>query len=185
MDAFRQIGRWWTAVALLASVVMLAAAHAFERIGGYPPCALCLEQREVYWFAILIALPATLWTLFARARATPRLAAFLLFAVFTTGAIVATFHAGGELKWWSLPATCGGGSPTGVSLDDLTSTMLGGERVRAPACDVAAWTFAGVSMAGWNAIVSVVLALASLAAARIPKELRRGPESVIHGGVAG
>lgn len=178
MNLVRFVGRWWTAFALLAAIAMLAAAHAFERIGGYPPCALCLKQREVYWFAIIVALPAVLWALFSRARGTPRLASFLLFAVFATGVIVATFHLGGEQKWWTLPASCVGG-PTGeISIDELTATALGGERVRAPACDVAAWTFAGVSMAGWNAIASLVLAILSLIAARPRKELRGGIHSV-------
>lgn len=178
MSLIRFVGRWWTAFALLAAIAMLAAAHGFERIGGYPPCALCLKQREVYWFAIIVALPAVLWSLIARARGTPRLAAFLLFAVFATGTIVATFHAGGELKWWELPLTCLGGDTGAVSIDQLTSVALGGEVVKAPACNVAAWTFLGVSMAGWNAAASAVLALLSLIAARPRKELRGGIDSV-------
>lgn len=178
MSLIRFVGRWWVAFALLAAISMLAVAHGFERIGGYPPCALCLEQREVYWFAIIIALPATLWSVLARARGTPRLAAFLLFAVFSAGAIVAGFHAGGELKWWNLPLTCVGGDVSAVSIDQLTSVALGGETGRAPACNVAAWTYLGVSMAGWNAVASGLLAVMSLIAARTRKELRGGIASV-------
>lgn len=178
MTLLRFVARWWTAFALATSIVMLAAAHAFETFGGYPPCHLCLKQREVYWFAILIALPATLWSVFVRARSTPRLASFLLFAVFTTGVIVATFHAGGEAKWWTLPASCTG-KVEGVSFDELTSVVLGGGGPKPPACDVAAWRFAGISMAGWNALASAGLAVMSLLAARTRKELRGGIDSVI------
>jgi len=46
----------WPALALAASAAMLATAHAFERLGGYAPCLLCLKQREVYWVAGGIAL---------------------------------------------------------------------------------------------------------------------------------
>jgi len=173
MKAMRTVLRWWTLYAVLASAAMLAAAHAFEEFGGYAPCALCLKQREVYWFALIVGVPASLWALAFRSKGTPRLAAFLLFAIFTAGAITAGFHAGGELKWWELPATCGGGNPGAISIDDLSASILGGERVRAPACDVAAWSFAGVSMAGWNAIASAVLALLSLLAAR-RKDAPRG-----------
>lgn len=170
MNGLRFIARWWPAFALLASIAMLAGAHAFERIGGYPPCLMCLKQRDVYWAAIAVALPATLWAVFTRSKGAPRVASYLLFAIFTAGAIVATFHAGGELKWWSLPATCGGSSGS-VSFDDMAA-MLGGARIRAPACDVAAWTMWGVSMAGWNAIISVILALISLVSSMRRKTAR-------------
>lgn len=50
----------WPVVALSVSAVMLAAAHAFERLGGYAPCLLCLKQREVYWVAGAAALAAAL-----------------------------------------------------------------------------------------------------------------------------
>lgn len=168
MTALRFILRWWTAFALLAAVSLLAAAHGFERIGGYAPCALCLKQRDVLWFAIAVALPATAWALFTRAKGTPRVAAFLLFAVFTTGAIVATFHAGIELKWWPGPESCTGG---GGSVDTAAMTaLLGGGQVSIPMCDVVAWDFAGLSMAGWNAVISVGLAGVSLLASMRRKE---------------
>lgn len=162
MKVFDVIGRWWTAFALAASVAMLGAAHAFERFAGFPPCPLCLKQRDAYWLAIAIALVATLWAVLSRSRGTPRVAAFLLFGVFTAGAIVATFHAGGELHWWELPATCTGSGGV-VSIDDMAAA-LSGAPVRLPACDVVAWKMFDISMAGWNAIISGVLALLSLLA---------------------
>ena len=170
---YRLLTRWWTAFALAASLALLGAAHAFERFGGLAPCNLCLKQREVYWGAVAIALLATLWAVISRAsRGTPRVASFLLFAVFTTGAITAAYHAGGEMKWWELPALCAGGGG-GADLEALTSLALGvGEPQRVVMCDAVTWRFLGLSMAGWNALISVALAGFSLIAAKRPKDAR-------------
>lgn len=176
MNLLRFIARWWAAFALLAAIVMLGAAHAFEEFGGLAPCPLCLKQRDAYWMAIGIALPATLWALISRSKGTPRLAAFLLFAVFAAGAAVAVFHAGGELHWWKLPATCGG-SAEAVSIDDIMRSLDGQTRV--PACDVAAWKMWGISMAGWNAIASALLAIASLVSSMRRKTDKGWHENVL------
>jgi disulfide bond formation protein DsbB len=169
---YRLLTRWWTAFALAASLAMLGAAHAFERFGGLAPCNLCLKQREVYWGAVAVALTATLWHLISRgSRGTPRIAAFMLAVVFATGAVTATFHMGGELDWWALPAACAGGGS--VDLESLTALALGsGPIARPPLCDEVAWSLLGLSMAGWNALISAVLAVFSLLAAKRPKDAR-------------
>jgi disulfide bond formation protein DsbB len=173
MSLYRLLTRWWTAFALAISMAMLGFAHFCERVLGLAPCNLCLKQREVYWGAVAIALIATLWAIISQARrGTPRIAAFLLFAVFTTGAITAGFHAGGEMKWWALPALCAGGG-AGADLESLTSLALGvGEPQRVVMCDAVTWRFLGLSMAGWNTLVSVALAGFSLIAAKRPKDAR-------------
>lgn len=169
---YRLLTRWWTAFALAASLAMLGAAHAFEKFGGLAPCNLCLKQREVYWGAAAVALIATVWHLVSRgSRGTPRIAAFLLFVVFTTGAVTAVFHMGGELKWWALPATCSGGGD--VNLESLAALALGtGPVEKVVFCDAVAWSFLGLSMAGWNALISIALAVFSLLAAKRPKDAR-------------
>ena len=169
---YRLLTRWWTAFALAASLALLGAAHAFERFDGLVPCNLCLKQREVYWLAVAIALTATLWHLVSRgSRGTPRIAAFLLAVVFTTGAITAGFHFGGELKWWDLPATCSGGGD--INLESLAAFALGSGPVETVVmCDAVTWRFLGLSMAGWNALVSAALAVFSLLAAKRPKDAR-------------
>lgn len=171
---YRALTRWWTAFALLASLAMLGAAHAFERFAGLPPCNLCLRQREVYWAAVAIAGAATFWAVFSRAsRGTPRIAAFLLAAVFFTGAITAGFHAGGELKWWDLPATCMAAPTTTIDLSALSALADGtGAPSRFVSCGDVPWSFAGLSMAGWNAVISLALAVFSLLAAKRPKDAR-------------
>ena len=173
MSLYRLLTRWWTAFALAISLAMLGFAHFSERVLGLAPCNLCLKQREVYWGAVAIALVATAWTVVSGARrGTPRIAAFLLAAVFATGAVTAGFHFGGEMKWWDLPALCAGGG-AGADLEALTSLALGvGEPQRIVMCDAVTWRFLGLSMAGWNALISVALAGFSLMAAKRPKDAR-------------
>jgi disulfide bond formation protein DsbB len=169
---YRLLTRWWTAFALAASLALLGAAHAFERFGGLAPCNLCLKQREVYWGAVAIALVATVWHLISRgSRGTPRIAAFLLAVVFATGTVTAVFHMGGELDWWDLPATCAGGGE--VNLESLAALALGSGPIQPPVyCDTVTWRFLGLSMAGWNVLISAALALFSLLAAKRPKDAR-------------
>jgi len=172
IEIYRLLTRWWTGFALLASLAMLGAAHAFERFAGLAPCNLCLKQREVYWGAAAIALTATLWALVSRAsRGTPRIAAFLLAAAFATGAITAGFHMGGEQGWWDLPATCAGGGD--IDLESLAALAVGGgQPTRIAMCDAVTWSWLGLSMAGWNALISTALAVFSLLAAKRPKDAR-------------
>ena len=172
IELYRLLTRWWTAFALAASLALLGAVHASERIWGLTPCNLCLKQREVLWGAVAIAAVATLWAVISRAsRGTPRIAAFLLFAVFLTGAITAGFHSGGEMKWWSLPATC----MASKSFDPASLSALAfgdGPAPKIVMCDAVTWRFLGLSMASWNFLISAGLAIFSLLAAKRPKDAR-------------
>lgn len=173
IELYRLLTRWWTAFALAASLAMLGAAHAFEKFGGMPPCNLCLKQREVFWGAVAVSAVATAWAIISRAsRGTPRIASFLLFVIFLTGAVTAGFHAGGELKWWALPATCSGAGGA-ADLSSLTALALGeGPPTKIVSCGDIPWSWLGLSMAGWNAVISAGLAIFSLMAAKRPKDAR-------------
>lgn len=152
----------WRAFALLASAAMLAAAHAFETFGGYQPCLLCLRQREAYWTAGAVAVAALVLTRAPGAKVWRQLGLAALALVFLAGAGIAAYHAGVEWKFWPGPTACAGGTGA-VSAADMAA-LLSGARVRAPSCDHAAWVFAGLSMAGWNALASLGLTAFSLAA---------------------
>ena len=152
---------WWPYVALAVSAAMLGAAHAFETFGKLAPCNLCLKQREVYWVAGTVALVAIAASRSPWAAKARRPFNLLLAATFLYGAGLAAFHAGVEWKWWPGPTTCTGGSAAAAG--DLVAMLKGG-KVKPPACDTAAWVFLGLSMAGWNAIASLGLAVASLTA---------------------
>ena len=96
----------------------------------------------------------------------------MLAAIFATGAITAVFHMGGEYKWWALPATCSSaGGP--IDMDGLAALALGtGPAIQVIGCGDVAWSWLGLSMAGWNAVISAVLAVFSLLAAKRPKDAR-------------
>ena len=145
--------RLYVVLAALASAAMLAAAHAFERFGGYQPCALCLLQREVYWTALAVA-AGGLALLRVRTEVT-RVVPALLAAIFATGAFIAGYHALVEWKVLPLPAGCGG---VGLAEAAGMAALLGGEKMRLVLCDEAAWSLFGLSMAGWNALISLGLA---------------------------
>lgn len=154
----------WRLCALAASAAMLAIAHAFETFGQLAPCTLCLKQREVYWWAGGLALA---FMILVRLPGGPRLrqaSCWILGLVFLTGAGVAVYHAGAEWKFWPGPTTCAGGGSGAVSADAM-SALLNGAKIRGPSCDKAAWVFLGLSMAGWNALISLALAVLSAAAA--------------------
>jgi disulfide bond formation protein DsbB len=154
----------WRLCALLAAAAMLAIAHAFQTFGGYAPCTLCLRQREVYWVAAGIA---AAFMVIVRLPGGPRwreISCWILALVFLVGAGVAAYHAGAEWKFWPGPTTCASGGG-GVSVESMAALLDGTDRIRPPACDEAAWVFAGLSMAGWNVVISLILAGLSVAAA--------------------
>jgi disulfide bond formation protein DsbB len=155
----------WRLVSLIVAAAMLAIAHAFQSFEGLAPCTLCLRQREVYWWVGSMAL---VFMVVVRRPGGPRLreaTCWLLALAFLTGAGIAIYHAGAEWKFWPGPTTCasaGGGG--GVNAQALTN-LLAGAKIKPPACDKAAWVFLGLSMAGWNALISLALAGLSVAAA--------------------
>ncbi|HEY5107268.1 MAG TPA: disulfide bond formation protein B [Caulobacteraceae bacterium] len=148
----------WPLWGLLASAAMLGAAHAFETFGHLSPCTLCLRQREVYWVAMAVAaIGAALGFSAWRARST-RWFCVLLGLIFLYGAGLAAYHAGAEWGWWKGPAACSGGA-VHVTAADLARVL--DARASVPACDKAPWVFLGLSMAGWNALISLSLAIVS------------------------
>ena len=168
---FNPLLRAWPVWALLASAAMLAIAHAFQTFGGLAPCTLCLQQRDVYWTAGAIAILALVAARTpARGWLSP-LFGLLLVAVFAAGAAIAARHAGAEWKWWPGPQTCSGGGSGAVTAADL-SRLMHGAKISAPRCDEAAWRFLGLSMAGWNFLISLGLTGLSFLAWR----LSRAPE---------
>lgn len=154
--------RHWPWVALVSSLAMLGIAHAFETFGHMAPCELCLKEREVYWAAAAIA---TLGVVLGLTPLKPgRWASAVLALVFAGGTALAAYHAGVERHFWAGPAACTGGALQ-VSAADLSRFLHGGP-LGVPACDKPAWVFLGISMAGWNALISLKLTVLSGLAAR-------------------
>ena len=154
----------WRLTALVSSALMLAIAHGFQTFGGYQPCTLCLRQREVYWVAAEFA---ALSMVAVRLPGGPRLreaTCWILGIIFLVGCGIAVYHAGAEWKFWPGPTTCSASGASGVSAADMDA-LLNGAKIRPPACDQASWVFLGISMAGWNALVSLKLTILSALAA--------------------
>ena len=136
-------------LALLAAA-MLAAAWAFELLGGLAPCALCWWQRYAWMAALGPAAAACA----AAARAPRAAAALLLLAALAAlaGAGVAAFHVGVEQSWWEGTAACGSALGSGLSAEERLRRILAAPVVR---CTDIAWSMLGISMAGWNGLVAL------------------------------
>ena len=171
MKLMRAVAERWLFWALLSAALMLAVAHAFETFGGYAPCTLCLRQREIYWVAGGVALVGILATRLPRLRRLRWLFDLALALIFAVGMATAIYHAGAEWKWWPGPTTCAAGGGA-VTLDALAAVANGTAKVRPPACDEAAWRLLGLSMAGWNVLISLKLVFYSLLAATIHRRRR-------------
>jgi disulfide bond formation protein DsbB len=148
---------------LLGASLVIAGALAFEHLGGLAPCPLCLEQRYAYYAGI----PSLFLALVLIAAERPKLAALvflLVAAAFLANAGLGAYHAGVEWKLWPGPETCAAagvqplGSGKGGVLDSLSKTRV----IR---CDEAPWQFLGLSLAGWNAVASLLLAAGAASAA--------------------
>lgn len=154
----------WPIVALLGSGALLAGAHAFQTFGHLAPCVLCLKQREWHWAVIGVAAAALAlrFTPFAR----PRFAAFAIGLVLLGAGGMAAYHVAVEQHW--IVARCEADLNLGaIQSFDPNATLV------APTCDTPAWVMFGISMAGYNALISLALALASFAVALMP-ERRNG-----------
>lgn len=154
----------WILLAGLASAFMLGAAHYFEHFEKLYPCPLCLRQREVYWAVIAIAITGSILMRVKPTRRFVDALALLIGLVFLTGAVVAVYHMGAELKWWDGPKGCSGGG----QVDPLTVDLTGTSREAVSSCVEPLWHFLGLSMAGWNAVISIGLAVASFVAVNNP-----------------
>lgn len=145
--------------AILGPAAVLGAALFSQYVGGLNPCQMCIWQRWPHGAAIALALIAL--ALAPRRAAT--VALYLGALALIIGAGIGAFHAGVELGYWEGPTTCSGGDVSGLSPADLIAKLQAAPLVR---CDEVAWSFLGVSMAGWNAILSLGLAVLTVMAAR-------------------
>lgn len=147
-------------LASLGSFLILMGAFGFQYLAGLAPCPMCIWQRWPHAAAIVIGLVAM--TVLWRFRRPLSLAGF---AAMSVSAGLGVFHAGVEQRLWDGPSTCVGADPTALNADDLFEHLMQAPLVR---CDEIVWDLWGVTMAGWNAILSAGLALLWLFAA-LPK----------------
>ena len=131
---------------------LYGGALLFQYIGGLAPCSLCLWQRWPHIIIILLAL-------FAPLLRMPRLVLTGIAITAAVSFVLAAYHAGVEWGFWAGPGGCTASVDTGVDLDSLTDSLLATPVVR---CDEVAWSFLGLSMAGWNSLFSLDICLIAL-----------------------
>jgi len=156
------------------SLATLAGAWFFEYVLKLAPCPLCLMQRIPYHVVISLSLLLAIAAL-VRAPRNLLLVGFAAIAIAAACNIVlGIYHAGVEWHWWAGPADCSG---------PLTDLRTGGslldqlQSVHVVRCDEAAWRFLGLSLAGYNVLISLALAIIAgfgLAVARLAHDVRSG-----------
>lgn len=155
-----------TSAAAIVFVVGLATMGGFfffEHVLGYPPCPLCLDQRMAFYVSVPLA--ALLWLGASHGAARKvLLLGFLAIAglmLWNTG--LSVYHAGVEWKFWPGPTDCSG--PLN-SLGSVGGLMQKLQSIRVVRCDEAAWRLFGISLAGYDVLVSLFLAVVAGLGAR-------------------
>ena len=143
----------------LVALATLAGAWFFQLVLDIRPCPLCLEQRYAYYLAV----PLAALTAFAAARRAPRqllMAAFIILLIATlANAYLGGYHAGVEWKFWPGPTDCSG--PI-LDLSKAGNLLQQLDTVKVIRCDEVQWRFLGLSLAGYNVLISLAMAALAL-----------------------
>ena len=147
-----------TAAAIVIAIVgilTIAGFFYFQYVLGYPPCPLCLEQRYAFYVSVPLAAMILLRISVGFSRKVITLALLAIAVAMLWNAGLGVYHSGVEWHWWQGPTDCSGAIPNfsagGSLLDQINKTRV----IR---CDEAAWRFLGLSLAGYNVLVSLFLA---------------------------
>ncbi|MBR0957112.1 disulfide bond formation protein B [Bradyrhizobium japonicum] len=139
----------------LIAIVTIAGAWFFQLVLEILPCPLCLEQRYAYYLAIPLG---ALTAIAARSGAPrPLLLAGLAILVLATlaNAGLGAYHSGVEWGFWKGPTDCSGPLVNLGSAADLLSKL---DTVKVVRCDEVQWRFLGLSLAGYNVLISLLMA---------------------------
>ena len=137
--------------AFLIGLAAILGALGSQYVGGLVPCELCLEQRLAYYWGLpLLAAILALWNRLP--LAVWYLAMAIVAALFVWGAYLGAYHAGVEWGFWPGPTSCTGvGDAVGFdALADLNSARI-------VPCDQVQFRFLGLSLAGYNALISAAI----------------------------
>jgi disulfide bond formation protein DsbB len=140
---------------LIIAAATIGGAWFFQLVLDILPCPLCLEQRYAYY----IIVPLAALIAFAAARGAPRpllLAGLTVIALAALGnAVLGAYHAGVEWGFWQGPTDCTG--PVG-NLGSAGTLLQRLDTVKVVRCDEVQWRFLGLSLAGYNALISLLMA---------------------------
>jgi len=140
-------------------VATVAGFLFFQHVLGYPPCPLCLEQRIAYYVSIPLAVMILLGLTVGASRKVLVLALVAIAAAMLWNSYLGIYHSGIEWQWWAGPQDCSGPSNSFGPAGDLLKRL---SEVRAVRCDEAPWRFLGLSLAGYNVLISLALAAIAL-----------------------
>jgi disulfide bond formation protein DsbB len=150
----------FTVLVTLGMAATVGGALGFEHIGGYIPCALCLLQRDPYYYGIQLGILAILTSVLKLPAWTTRTLLGLVAVLMLVGAGIGVYHAGVEWHFWEGPSTC---ATTAQGISGNVGDLLGDlDAKHAPSCTDAALRIFGLSFAGWNVIASLILAAIAL-----------------------
>jgi disulfide bond formation protein DsbB len=146
---FHPLDKKSAALAFVLGLVTIIAAWGSQIIGGLVPCELCLEQRWSYYYGLPLLL-AVMLTWNRLPLAVWYLAMAIVTAIFAWGVYMGAYHAGVEWGFWPGPTACSGvGEAMDFnSLNNLTPVI---------GCDAVQFRFLGLSLAGYNALISLVI----------------------------
>jgi disulfide bond formation protein DsbB len=166
IDQLRRQPAAAAALAIFAlSAATLLGAWYFEFVLKLAPCPLCLEERLPYHVVIPLSL---LTAITALVRAPPKLVMVGFLAILAAalcGAALGTYHSGVEWRWWPGPTDCSGPMTDFRAKGPLLEQLQSVHVVR---CDEAAWRFLGLSLAGYNVLISLALAALAVCGLRAP-----------------
>lgn len=145
---------------LLASAAVVGGAWISEIWGRLQPCELCLYERWPYYAVLALSALALL----AGRRGVTAAVLALAALIFLAGAALAFYHVGVEHHWFAGPSACTGGGAAD-SVEALRRRLLAQQPV---ACDQPQWALFGITLAGFNLLASLALALFCLWARRRP-----------------
>lgn len=146
------------AVIAVVGLATIAGFFFFEYVLGLPPCPLCLEQRIPYYFTVPLAALLWLGAGYGASRKVMMLGFLAIAAAMLWDTGLAAYHAGVEWKFWPGPTDCSGPINTLGSTSDLMKSL---QSIRVIRCDEAAWRLFGISLPGYNVLVSLFLVAAA------------------------
>jgi disulfide bond formation protein DsbB len=133
----------------------LLGAWYFQYVVKLAPCPLCLEQRLPYDIVIPFSLLIAIAALMRAPRALITAGLLAVAIAMLCGAALGAYHAGVEWHWWPGPTDCSGPVTDFKAKGSILSQL---QSVRVVRCDEAAWRFLGISLAGYNVLISLLMA---------------------------
>jgi disulfide bond formation protein DsbB len=147
----------------LAMAATVGSALGFEHIGGYIPCALCLLERDPYYYGIPIGILAVGAATMSLPTWVIRLLLTIIGIMMLIGAGMGVYHSGVEWAFWAGPTACGGSSAVTTNAGNLLGDL---NTIHGPSCAEASLRVLGLSFAGWNVVASIFLAAVAFIGAK-------------------